>query len=118
LVAAGERTGTATPVDVANPNDYATINSTGGTTGKSKGALRRHRSLAAMTLAVAADFELPAVPRYLAAAPITHVSGTKVTPSFLKGGTVHLLKGFEPEKFLATIERDQINCTLIMPTMI
>src|SRR5262249_58409633 len=36
----------------------------------------------------------------------------------LKGGTVHLLKGFEPERFLATIEREKINCTLMVPTMI
>jgi fatty-acyl-CoA synthase len=118
LVAAADKIGAATPVDLAGPDDIANIGYTGGTTGKSKGALRRHRSLAAMTLAVAADFELPDVPRYLAAAPITHVSGTKVTPSLLKGGTVHLLKGFEPEKFLATIAREQINCTLMVPTMI
>jgi fatty-acyl-CoA synthase len=119
LAATAGQIGTATPVDVSAPGDYATINYTGGTTGRSKGAIRRHRSTAAMTLAVASDdFELPDVPRYLAAAPITHVSGTKVTPSLLKGGTVHLLKGFEPEKFLATIEREKINCTLMVPTMI
>ncbi len=115
---AADRIGSATPVDLSDPDDYAVINYTGGTTGKSKGAIRRHRSTAAMTVAVAADFEFPAVPRYLAAAPITHVAGTKVVPALLKGGTVHLLKGFEPEKFLATIEREKINFTLIVPTMI
>ena len=31
---------------------------------------------------------------------------------------MHLLKGFEPEKFLATIEREKINFTLMVPTMI
>ena len=31
---------------------------------------------------------------------------------------MHLLKGFEPEKFLATIEREKINFTLVVPTMI
>ncbi|WP_422001280.1 AMP-binding protein [Reyranella sp.] len=118
LVASAERVGSATPVDLADADDLAVINYTGGTTGKSKGAIRRHRSTAAMTLAVASDFELPAVPRYLAAAPITHVSGTKVVPSLLKGGTIHLLRGFEPEKFLATIERERINCTLMVPTMV
>jgi fatty-acyl-CoA synthase len=34
-----------------------------------QGAIRRHRSTAAMSVAVSADFEFPAVPRYLAAAP-------------------------------------------------
>ena len=56
-----------------------------------------------------------AVPRYLAAAPITHVAGTKVVPALLRGGTVHLMKGFEPEKFLTTIEREKINFTLVVP---
>ena len=118
LLLAAEQVGSATPVDLTAADDYAIISYTGGTTGKSKGAIRRHRSTTAMSLAVAADFELPAVPHYLAAAPITHVAGTKVTPSLLRGGTVRLLKGFEPEKFLATIEREKINCTLMVPTMI
>ena len=118
LMAAAERIGEASPVDLATPEDYSVINYTGGTTGKSKGAIRRHRSTAAMTIAVAADFEFPETPRYLAAAPITHVAGTKVVPTLLKGGTVHLMKGFDPEKFLATLEREKINFTLLVPTMI
>lgn len=118
LIAAADKVGETSPVDLTGPDDYAILNYTGGTTGRSKGAIRRHRSIAASTLAIAADFEFPATPRYLAAAPITHVAGTKVTPSLLKGGTVHLLKGFEPEKFLATIEREKINFTLMVPTMI
>jgi len=118
VMAAGERIGEAAPVDLPDIDDYAIINYTGGTTGKSKGAIRRHRSVAASVVATAADFEFPAVPRYLAAAPITHVSGTKVLPALLKGGTVHLLKGFDPEKFLATIERERINFTLLVPTMV
>jgi fatty-acyl-CoA synthase len=118
LMAAAEKIGEASPVDLASAGDYSSLNYTGGTTGKSKGAIRRHRSNAAMTLAVAADFELPATPRYLAAAPITHVAGTKVLPSLMRGGEVHLMKGFEPEKFLATLEREKINLTLMVPTMI
>jgi fatty-acyl-CoA synthase len=109
VLAAAEKIGAAAPVDLTDPGDYAVINYTGGTTGKSKGAIRRHRSTAAMSVAVSADFEFPAVPRYLAAAPITHVAGTKVVPALLRGGTVHLLKGFEPEKFLATLSREKIN---------
>jgi fatty-acyl-CoA synthase len=118
LLAAAERAGEASAVDATSPDDDALLNYTGGTTGKSKGALRRQRSAAASILATAADFEFPAPPRYLAAGPITHVSGTKVTPSLLRGGTVHLMKGFDPEKLLATIAREKINFTLMVPTMI
>ena len=118
VMAMADKIGEAQPVDLTDADDYAIINYTGGTTGKSKGAIRRHRSIAASVVATSADFEFPDVPRYLAAAPITHVSGTKVLPSLLRGGTVHLLKGFEPERFLATIEREKINFTLMVPTMI
>ena len=118
LVAAAERIGEASAVNLATPDDYSVINYTGVTTGKSKGAIRRHRSTAAMTTAVAADFEFPETPRYLAAAPITHVAGTKVVPALLKGGTVHLMKGFDPERFLDTLEREKINFTLLVPTMV
>ena len=118
LVAAGEHAGETTPRDLAGPRDHAILNYTGGTTGKSKGAIRRHHSTAASTIAVAADFEFPATPSYLAVAPITHVAGTKVLPTLMRGGTVHLMKGFDPEKLLATIARERINFTLLVPTMI
>lgn len=118
LMAAAEKIGSASPVDLASADDYGIINYTGGTTGKSKGAIRRHRALSNGMQAVSADFEFPATPRYLAAAPITHVSGSKVLPTLVRGGEVHLMKGFDPEKFLATLEREKINTTLMVPTMI
>jgi fatty-acyl-CoA synthase len=118
IMAAAEGIGAATPVDLASADDYAIINYTGGTTGKPKGAIRRHRATAGYAISIAADFEIPASPRYLAASPITHVAGAKVLPTLLQGGTVHLLKGFDPEQFLATIERERINFTLMVPTMI
>jgi fatty-acyl-CoA synthase len=40
LVAAAETAGAAAPVDFAQPVDVSNLNHTGGTTGKSKGALR------------------------------------------------------------------------------
>src|SRR5215203_1466407 len=64
VMAAADKIGTAAPVDLTNADDYAIINYTGGTTGKSKGAIRRHRSIAASVMATSADFEFPAVPRY------------------------------------------------------
>jgi len=118
LMAAAKKIGAASPVDLAMADDYGIINYTGGTTGKSKGAIRRHRALSNGTQAISADFEFPAMPRYLAAAPITHVSGSKVLPTLVRGGEVHLLKGFDPEKFLTIIEREKINTTLMVPTMI
>jgi fatty-acyl-CoA synthase len=36
----------------------------------------------------------------------------------MRGGTVHMLKGFDPDAVLATIGREKINFTLFVPTMI
>jgi fatty-acyl-CoA synthase len=118
LLAEVDGAGTASPRCFAGPDDIATLNYTGGTTGKSKGALRTHREYGGFANAILSDFEIPDNPRYLTAAPISHVAGTKVLPSLMRGGTVHMLKGFDPEAVFKTIERERINFTLFVPTMI
>jgi fatty-acyl-CoA synthase len=118
LLAAVEQAGPASAQNLARTEDIATLNYTGGTTGKSKGALRYHREYSGFASAILADFEIPESPRYLTVAPISHVAGTKVLPTLMRGGTVHMLKGFDPEAVLKTIERERINFTLFVPTMI
>ncbi|WP_257167368.1 AMP-binding protein [Bradyrhizobium sp. SRS-191] len=118
LLVAIDKAGHATARNFATPNDVATLNYTGGTTGKSKGALRHHREYGGFATAILADFEIPERARYLTVAPISHVAGTKVLPTLMRGGTVHMLKGFDPEAVLKTIERERINFTLFVPTMI
>lgn len=118
LLAATEGAGHASAQCLAGSNDLATLNYTGGTTGKSKGALRHHRENSGAAGAILADFEIPEAARYLAVAPMSHVAGTKVLPTLMRGGTVHMLKGFDPEAVLATIARERINFTLLVPTMI
>jgi fatty-acyl-CoA synthase len=118
LLAAIDQAGQASPRNFALPSDIATLNYTGGTTGKSKGALRHHREVGGFANAILADFEIPDGARYLTVAPISHVAGTKVLPTLMRGGTVHMLRGFDPEAVLATIARERINFTLFVPTMV
>lgn len=118
LLAQAEAAGDVAAQDVSSIDDYAMVNYTGGTTGKSKGVLRRHRSTAQVSLAVLGEFQLPSAPRYLAAAPITHVAGSLVLPTLLLGGTVHLAKGFDPERLLSVVASERISMTLLVPTMI
>ncbi len=118
LLAAADNAGTASPRCLAGPDDLATLNYTGGTTGKSKGAMRTHREYGGFASATLSDFEIPDSPRYLTVAPISHVAGTKVLPALMRGGTVHMLKGFDPDAVFKTIERERINFTLFVPTMI
>jgi hypothetical protein len=81
-------------------------------------ALRTHREYGGFANAIQSDFEIPEAPRYLTVAPISHVAGTKVLPALMRGGTVHMLKGFDPDAAFKTIERERINFTLFVPTMI
>lgn len=118
LAAAAERAGAVPLQNLAAADDVALINYTGGTTGRSKGAMRRHRTVAAVIPSILASFELPSVPRYLAVAPISHVAGSKVVPTLVRGGTVHLMAGFDPERVIRCIDSEQINTTLLVPTMI
>jgi fatty-acyl-CoA synthase len=118
MLALAQAAGAVDPQDVSDCDGEAMLNYTGGTTGKSKGVLRRHRGPALVPMAILSDFELPLEPRYLAVAPITHVAGSLVLPTLMRGGTVHLTKGFDPERLLSIIARERINMTLLVPTMI
>ncbi|MTV18874.1 MULTISPECIES: AMP-binding protein [Bradyrhizobium] len=118
LLQVAEDAGSASAKSFAREDDISTLNYTGGTTGKSKGALRYHREYGGFAAAILADFEIPETPRYLTVAPISHVAGTKVLPTLMRGGTVHMLKGFDPEAVFTTIAREKINFTLFVPTMI
>lgn len=118
LSAAAEQAGSVSPHDLATPDDVAVMHYTGGTTGRSKGVMRRHRQLAGFAPAILADFEFPPAPRYLAVTPLSHVAGTKILPILLRGGTVHLRTHFDPEMMFATIVRERINVTLLVPTMV
>ena len=118
LLVAADRTGSVTARDLSRLDDIAILNYTGGTTGRSKGAVRRQCAQGAMALAVEASFELPTVPRFLAVAPISHVGGTLVVPVLLRGGTIELMPRFDPGQFLAVVQRERINMSLLVPTMI
>ncbi|MFD4350297.1 AMP-binding protein [Streptomyces coelicoflavus] len=102
----------------ATEETIAWLQYTGGTTGRPKGVMQPHRSMVHMACTHMADFEQPHLPRYLAAAPLTHAAGLAVVPTLLRGGTVVIEQGFEPGRFLDVIEAERINCVNGVPTMI
>jgi acyl-CoA synthetase (AMP-forming)/AMP-acid ligase II len=113
-----ERAGHATVRCFARTDDIATLNYTDGTTGKSKGALRHHLRIWRLRQRDPRRLRNPggrALPDGGADQP---VAGTKVLPTLMRGGTAHMLKGFDPEAVLKTIERERINFTLFEPTKI
>jgi fatty-acyl-CoA synthase len=111
--------GATTAIDVAEPDDIALIHYTGGTTGRSKGAVRSNRNAVAFACAsVLADIELPAVPQYLAIAPNSHAGGTMLLPTWHRGGTVHMVSRFEPDRVVRIVEKHNVNITFVVPTML
>jgi len=106
------------PVDFSRADGVATLNYTGGTTGRQKGVVKLNSTISQMVITMLADFEFPLEPRFLAVAPISHVSGTNVLPTLLRGGSVHLMEKFDVEKIAETIEREKINFLMMVPTMI
>lgn len=110
--------GSCEPTDCSTPTGIATLNYTGGTTGRQKGVIKLNTMVAQMAISILADFELPANPRFLAVAPISHVTGTNVLPTLLRGGTIHLMEKFDIGQMVATVERERINFLMMVPTMI
>jgi fatty-acyl-CoA synthase len=118
LLLAAEQAGASPPKNLAQCDDLAITQYTGGTTGRAKGAARNHAGYSSLLLSVLADFELPESPRYLLVAPMTHVAGSKIQPVLTRGGTIYLMNGFAPDRIFEAIKRERINMTLMVPTMV
>lgn len=90
---------------------------TSGTTGRPKGAVLTHRSL--MTSVVQQVIEYGPTPseRALVAFPLCHIAGNSVPMYHLRGGTIVLTPAYEPELWMATIERFAITVSGMAPTM-
>jgi acyl-CoA synthetase (AMP-forming)/AMP-acid ligase II len=99
-------------------NDIATITYTGGTTGVPKGVVHSHRSRVNSILMELLDFEIGYNEVFLAAAPLSHGTGTLVLPVFLRGGCCVILQGFNATRFLEKIEKERCTSSFVVPTMI
>ncbi|WP_439029073.1 AMP-binding protein [Gordonia terrae] len=119
LLAEALAVGASRPHDDACSDEIAMINYTGGTTGRPKGAVRRHGKYAYQALlGTATDFEIPFEAQYLVVAPMTHVAGTKILPVLSRGGTVYFEDRFDADRVLEVMARNHISMTLMVPTMI
>jgi len=102
-----------------NPSDLATIQPTGGTTGRSKGARLTNRVIEAFimsSLAITSYSDLP--PIYLSAAPMTHAGGYVCFSILARGGKLVIQSKIEPARFLAAIPKYRISASFLPPTVI
>ena len=99
--------------------DLACIFYTGGTTGKAKGAMLSHRNLVMNAANVIVAFGYDADSIYLHAGPMFHLADGASTLAITAVGGVHaFIPAFDPAEFLATVQREKVTHSLLVPTMI
>jgi len=120
LELAGEQDLAPLPPAPLSGDDIETLYYTGGTTGKPKGVMQTRFGMLYTQLMNLSSPEPSGESRRvtLICTPISHAGGTIITPTLLRGGTVVLLDGFSPERFLRTVEREQVTHTFLVPTMV
>lgn len=110
------------PVSIDPAEDVAVLQYTGGTTGRSKGAMLTHRNVVANVTQVREYFKdviEPGNERYLTVIPLFHVFGMTscMNLSILVGGMNIMLPRFELEEVLETIKALRPTSFPGVPTM-
>ncbi|MFC0314652.1 fatty-acid--CoA ligase FadD8 [Gordonia phosphorivorans] len=101
-----------------DPDHVVSITYTGGTTGKPKGVIGTAQAMATMTSIQLAEWEWPDRPRFLMCTPLSHAGAAFFVPTLMKGGSMVVLSKFDPAEVLATIEREKITATMLVPSML
>ena len=102
-----------------DPEDGLVILYTSGTTGLPKGALISHRAMAARAMCSASELLVPIGDNFVAWAPLYHMASTdQALACLLRGGTVHIVDGYLPERLLELIERESMRFLVLMPGMV
>jgi fatty-acyl-CoA synthase len=102
----------------ARGDDIAMLAYTGGTTGQPKGVVLTQAAALTTVLMATSEWDWPAQMNILAATPVSHAAGILAYPTFLKGGTFHMIAGFSAAKFVDYVNREHITGTFLVPTMI
>jgi acyl-CoA synthetase (AMP-forming)/AMP-acid ligase II len=118
LLAQGSSSDSSVKVNPAAP---CTSIYTSGTTGFPKGVLMSHAAWLDTYTAIAVEGDAHHEDVAVVCMPLFHGGGMHVLlqSTFLRGGTAVLMgKGFEPDKFLHTVEKYAATLTLLVPTQL
>jgi fatty-acyl-CoA synthase len=106
------------PVEVSLEDPWMILY-TGGTTGRSKGAILSHRQITWNALNTIAGWGLSPEDRVPILTPFFHTGGLNVftTPLVQLGGTSVLMGPFDPGELLDTIDQERLSIIFMVPTM-
>ena len=102
-----------------DPENGLVLLYTSGTTGLPKGALISHRAMVARAMCFASELEVPIGDNFCAWAPFYHmVSTDQSIATLLRGGTVHVIDGYAPERLIEVLQREVMRAFILMPGMV
>lgn len=101
-------------------DDYYILMYTSGTTGKPKGVLHRHRNMVHHSFLMNLCMGITAEDIGLSTAPLNHTAElhTSFLPRVQMGATNIILREFNPESVLNTIEKEKVTHMFAAPAMI
>jgi fatty-acyl-CoA synthase len=122
MATGGGEGGAAAPAPIDAPvglDDPAVIIYTSGTTGRPKGATLSHGNITWNCVNVLVDTDLASDEVALVCAPLFHVAALNMVslPILMKGGTVVLTGGFDPDVALDLIARHRVTVMFGVPSM-
>jgi fatty-acyl-CoA synthase len=122
MATAGVQAGAPAPPPIDAPvglDDPAVIIYTSGTTGRPKGATLSHGNITWNCVNVLIDTDLASDEVALVCAPLFHVAALNMVslPVLMKGGTVVLTGGFDPDVALELIARQRVTVMFGVPAM-
>ena len=92
---------------------------TSGTTGLPKGALISHRAIVARSLMFSVETGVPRDNYFAAWTPLSHmVASDQAMGELIRGGTVHVVDGFQPDKLIPIIETQKMHWFTLVPGMV
>ncbi len=111
--------GTQEPAEAVRPADPCALMYTSGTTGRPKGAIRSHEGNTLIALATALEMGFTPKDTALLVMPMCHANSLYFSHTFVHLGATCVIddrKSFDPEALLATLAREKVTFTSLVPT--